>query len=46
MQAVPVRSCIIVDVQKPAEVTANAARQDSGALRCNCEGGCINYDVF
>ena len=34
MQAVPVRSCIIVDVQKPAEVTANVARQDSGALFC------------
>ena len=33
MQAVPVRSwCIIVVLQKPAEVTANAARQDSGAL--------------
>ena len=32
MQAVPVRSCIIVVLQKPAEVTTNAARQDSGAL--------------
>ena len=32
MQTVPVRSSIIVGVQKPAEVTANVARQDSGAL--------------
>ena len=29
MQAVPVQPCIIVGVQKPAEVTANVARQDS-----------------
>ena len=32
MQAVPVRSCIIVDVQMHAEVAANVARQESGAL--------------
>ena len=33
-QAVPVRSCIILGVHKPAEVTANVARQESGALFC------------
>ena len=33
-QAVPVRSCIIVGVQKPAEVAANVARHDPGALFC------------
>ena len=32
MQAVPVRSCIIVCVHKPADVSANVAREDSGAL--------------
>ena len=32
MQAVSVQLCSIVGVQKPAEVTANVARQESGAL--------------
>ena len=44
MQAVTLRSCIIVDVQKLADVTANVARWCT--ILCNCEGGCINNDVF